>query len=96
MATAVDLHEHAFLGIAFPTQAVTPSPPLLPGTGDAFLGQNPSDRGSGHDQLLALGQQLGEVLLIHTGVLTSRQRHDPAPLAFFDPLRGSPSAIPVR
>ncbi len=88
MAGAIDLNEHAFLGIPFPTEAMTASPSLSSGTGDARLGQDATQRGSGYGHLLPIGEQLGQVLLIDPGVFTARQRHDPAPLARRNPTLG--------
>jgi hypothetical protein len=97
MRAPIDLQQHPFLGITFSAGAVLSSASsMVARTRDSRFSQDPSHGGPRHRQLFPLGQQLGEVLLVHTGVLASRQRHDPAPLAFFDPVRGRPSAIPVR
>ena len=65
------------------------------GAGDAGIGQDPAQGGSGHRNLFALVQQFGQVLLVDPGVSAPRQRHDPAPLALLDPTFRLPPPVSV-
>ncbi len=67
MGAAIEEDEHPRLGHALPAAAM-PRRPAAAGTADAGLVQDAMDRGAGQPEALSLGHQLGEVLMIDTGI----------------------------
>ena len=94
MMAAVKLDEHAFLGHAIATGAIARGPS---GARAAQSGhsQDPMDGGAGEMEVLLVAEQLGEVLMIETGVRRAGEaQHPVADLSGRAPRRGaSPVAV---
>ena len=72
MGAAIEEDEHARLGHALPAAAMARGPAAA-GTGEAGLVQDAMDGGAGQPEVLPLGEELGEVLMVDPWVGPSGQ-----------------------
>jgi hypothetical protein len=91
VTAAVELEEQAFGGHALTAAAVTWRPPSS-GRGDAFGSKDPTYARAAEFDSLALGEQLGQMRVVSSGVAGRGQAdHSIADIFADPPLTGSPS-----
>ena len=95
MMTAVHLDEQPRLRHALSPTAVTRRS-AFPGTTEAGGAQQALHGLSGDVDALALGQELGEVLIVHAGIGRAGQGENARPDRFGDAPRGASPAVAVR
>jgi hypothetical protein len=95
MMTPIHLDEQTGLRHALPPAAVARWSPF-PGTTEAGGAQQALHGLAGDVDALALGQELGEVLIVHAGIGRAGQGENPRPDRLGDAPRGASTAVPVR
>ena len=94
MRRGVDEHKHAFGGPALASAAVAGGAVLArafePGGAEDALQRTPRDLDA-----LALGQELGEVRIVHPEVAATREREDPLAQRRSDLVRRDPARVAV-
>ena len=94
MLAAVDLEELALARHPLAAAAV-PCRAAGPGRTDRGLGQDPAERSFGDRDPLALGQQLGQVRVVHADVGRRGQVDHATPELVVNPVGGRPAPIAV-
>ena len=94
MVAAVHLDEQPGLGHALPPAAML-GWAALARTADASGPEEPLYSFPRHVEVFSLGQQLGEVVIVHAGVGRASQGQNPSSDGFSHPAPGGPSAIAV-
>ena len=94
MKTAVDLHQHAFLGHSLPSHPVS-GRPTFPRAGNARPGQDAVHCSPAGVNPLPVTQQLGEVGLIGSPVGGAGQLHHRSCLGVGEGVAGPTAAVPV-
>jgi hypothetical protein len=94
MVTAVHLDEQAGVGHALAAAAM-PGGSARTGTTDPRPAQQSLYGFPGHADPLALGEQFGELVIVHAGVAAPREREDPGADIRGEQTRGGSPAIAV-
>jgi hypothetical protein len=89
---AVDLQEHARLGHPFAATAMSPRT-ASPHRRQTGLGEDPPERPLGHDDSLALGEQVREMGAVDTRIRRPGELDEPGPQHVVEPIGGDPSLV---
>ena len=94
VAAAVDLEEHARLRHPLAAEPVAPRSPS-PYRGQPGLGEDPTQCPLGHDDALALGEQVGEVGPVDVRIRGRGQLHESSSQLVVEPVGWHPTPVAV-